>query len=104
MSTHSWKNIKGLVARILHDVQPDECYTKLSIYYCFSQIFPYKSQKTNKQLFVSIFLPLEGNFDIDAGDGDGGEGGWGDHLGPYKFQKIVRTRIVRTSGTFFQKC
>ena len=40
---------------------------------------------------------MEGNFDIDAGDGGG------DHLGPPKSQKITRqkicTKIVHTSGT-----
>ena len=45
-------------------------------------------------------FPLGGNFDIGAGDGDGG----GDHLGPPKIPKhlkqIVRTEIIHTSGTF----
>ena len=44
----------------------------------FSTMFIFqKNQKTYIKTFVSIFVPPEGNFDIDAGDGDGG----GDHLG-----------------------
>ena len=44
-----------------------------------------KIQKNIKtQLFI-IFVPLEGNFGIDAGDGGGG--GWGDHSGPFKSPK-----------------
>ena len=51
-------------------------------------------------MFFSIFFPLEGNFDIDAGDGDG-DGG--DHRGPpnhKESQRIVRTKIVHVSQTF----
>ena len=46
-----------------------------------------------------------------VGVGGGGRWwGWGDHLGPTittnhtNHNKIFRTRIVHTSGTFFQKC
>ena len=60
------------------------------------------TKKYKKQLFT-IFFPLEGNFDIDAG--------MGGHLGPKKSKKITinhknifRARIVHTSGTFFKKC
>ena len=51
-------------------------------------------------LFFLYFPPLEGNFDIDAGD-------WG---GPFRTPKIsnnheqiVRTKIVHTSVIFFKK-
>ena len=51
--------------------------------------------------FFTIFVPLlpEGNFDIDAGDGDRG-----DHLGPPKSQNISKNltnisyEIIHTSG------
>ena len=43
-------------------------------------------------------FPLEGNFDIDAGDG----GGQFRTTTPHKSKKIVRTEIVHTIGTFFQ--
>ena len=36
-------------------------------------------------MFCSIFVPTEGNVDIDAGDGVRG-----DHLGPQKSQKITK--------------
>ena len=47
---------------------------------------------------IPICVSPEGNFDIGAWVGDGG-----DHLGPPKSQKIVRTKFVHTSGTLFPK-
>ena len=40
-------------------------------------------------------FPPEGNFDIDAGDGGGWVGGWGDHLGPPKSQTNHTKHFVR---------
>ena len=65
----------------------------------FFIIFQFVHQNLRKKK-CSILAPPEGNFDIDAGDG-GGLGG-GDHLGPQKSQKILRTRMFHTSGTLFQ--
>ena len=57
----------------------------------------HKNHKKIKNTFFSIFFLLEGNFDIDAGDG----GGWGgDHL-EHKFPQITKHQ---TPGTFFKKC
>ena len=44
----------------------------------------------------SILFPLEGIFDIDAGDG---VGGGGDHLGPQQSQQITQIKKkVRTTN------
>ena len=64
--------------------------------------FSIKAQKSFK-INLSIFFPLEGNFDIDARDGGGP---FRTPKNPPKLQKpknIFRTKIVHTSGHFFQK-
>ena len=79
-------------------------YIYIYIYLFLFFNFSYKSQKvTNKHVFAIIF-PLEGDFDIDARDGDGGGGPFRTPPNSPKSQQIARTKIVHTSGTFFKKC
>ena len=68
----------------------------------FSSVFHffYKNhKKVIKIQFTPIFFPPEGNFDIGAGDGDGGGG----QQITKNHKNIFRTRIAHTSGTFFEK-
>ena len=57
--------------------------------------------KNHQKIYFFHIFPPEGNFDIGAGDGVGG-----DHLEPLEIQRnhknIFRTKIVHTSGTFFK--
>ena len=64
-------------------------------------MFSMKIIKNNKKCIFHIFS-LEGNFDIGAGDGNGG--GQIITMITNESQKAFRTKIVHPSGTFFKQC
>ena len=61
--------------------------------------FCYRNRKQiNKTIVLPYCFPPERNFDIDAGDGGGGE----DHRGPPKSPQITKEQFVRELFTLLK--
>ena len=94
-----WKRRPVVETPVYYYLDPNVVYETLELYH-FSIIFSIISIeiiKIHRKTFCSTFVPLEGNFDIDAGDGDGDGGGTNNHkqIGNKKSQKTTNKYFVR---------
>ena len=71
----------------------------------FFQFFPQKSNKHKKTYYFPYFSPQKGTLTLTPGMGWGGPFRTPKNLqkSPKNSKNILRTKIVHTSGTFFQK-